>query len=172
MEDTPCFQYLERRIQVADSAIGYPVAAFCRSAERRWVVWLLTKSWRFEAKAGVGSSHKAIINIYPARRAATPGHVGPQAECAGRDPRRVKPIQTNVPGIQICELFPQIAAMMDKFAVIRSIVGFATATMTAIQCMTGRQQERQRRVAGWPSARWVSQVEGPANQAVPREHGA
>ena len=33
-----------------------------------------------------------------------------------------KPIKTNVPGIQICELFPKLAAMMDKLVVVRSIV--------------------------------------------------
>ncbi len=34
-----------------------------------------------------------------------------------------KPIKTNVPGIQICEVFPQLAGLMDKAAVIRSVVG-------------------------------------------------
>src|SRR5436305_10136188 len=33
-----------------------------------------------------------------------------------------KPIPTNVPGIEICEHFPRQAAMMDKLAVIRSLV--------------------------------------------------
>jgi hypothetical protein len=33
-----------------------------------------------------------------------------------------KPIRTNVAGIQMCELFPRQAAMMDRLAIIRSIV--------------------------------------------------
>lgn len=33
------------------------------------------------------------------------------------------PIRTNVPGVQICELFPRQAQMWDKFAVIRSLIG-------------------------------------------------
>jgi len=33
-----------------------------------------------------------------------------------------KPIQTNVPGVSICELFPRQAQMWDKLAVIRSVV--------------------------------------------------
>src|SRR5579871_240026 len=33
-----------------------------------------------------------------------------------------KPIATNVPGVQICELFPRQARMWDKLAVIRSVV--------------------------------------------------
>jgi hypothetical protein len=35
------------------------------------------------------------------------------------------PIATNVPGLDICEHFPQLAKMGEKFAVIRSIVGSA-----------------------------------------------
>src|SRR5262249_20338512 len=33
-----------------------------------------------------------------------------------------KPIQTNVPGVNICELFPRQAQMWDKLACIRSLV--------------------------------------------------
>src|SRR4051794_26403962 len=32
-----------------------------------------------------------------------------------------KPIKTNVPGIQITELFPKQARVMDKFSIIRSL---------------------------------------------------
>jgi len=32
-----------------------------------------------------------------------------------------KPIRTNVPGIEICELLPNLAKMADKFAVVRSL---------------------------------------------------
>ncbi len=33
-----------------------------------------------------------------------------------------KPIRTNVPGIEICEHMPRLATMMDKFAIIRSLL--------------------------------------------------
>ena len=32
-----------------------------------------------------------------------------------------KPIDTNVPGIQICEMFPRVAKMADKFAIVCSL---------------------------------------------------
>ena len=32
-----------------------------------------------------------------------------------------KPIQTNIPGIQFCELLPRTAALADKLAVVRSM---------------------------------------------------
>jgi hypothetical protein len=36
-----------------------------------------------------------------------------------------QPIATTVPGIQVCEHRPRLAALVDKFAVIRSITGLA-----------------------------------------------
>ena len=35
-----------------------------------------------------------------------------------------RPIATNVPGIDICELMPRLARMADKLTIIRSLVGF------------------------------------------------
>src|SRR5271156_5661122 len=75
-----------------------------------------------DAESGVRSSHKAIINIY---LPGGPPHLDmwdlkPDAPVEFRG--EFKPIKTNVPGIEICEHFPRLAAMMDKFVVIRSIV--------------------------------------------------
>ena len=75
-------------------------------------------------------------------------------------------MKTNVPGIEICELFPKIAAMADKFAFIRSIVG-AQGGHDAQQCLTGRSP-RNAPAGGWPSIGSVmSSVQGPASTAVP-----
>jgi hypothetical protein len=35
-----------------------------------------------------------------------------------------RPTKTNVPGIDICELLPRLARRADRFAIIRSLVGF------------------------------------------------
>ncbi len=43
----------------------------------------------------------------------------PEAPAEVRGPFR--PIQTNVPGIQFCELLPRIARMTDKLAIVRSL---------------------------------------------------
>ena len=34
-----------------------------------------------------------------------------------------KPIKTAVPGIEICELLPELASIADKFTIVRSIYG-------------------------------------------------
>src|SRR5262249_12582046 len=77
---------------------------------------------RLRALAGTGSSSKAAIMIY---LPGGPPHLDmydlkPDAPKEFRG--EFKPIATNVPGVQICELFPRQARMWDKLACIRSIV--------------------------------------------------
>jgi hypothetical protein len=77
-----------------------------------------------------------------------------------------KPIKTNVPGIEICELMPRLAGMMDRLVPIRSLVG-ATGDHYSFQCMTGRSHRRQPQ-GGWPElGSVVAKVQGPASPAMP-----
>ena len=85
----------------------------------------LADLYRAEALAGTGSSNKSIINVH---LSGGPSHqdmwdLKPQAAAEFRG--EFNPIATNVPGLEICEHFPKLATMADKFAVIRSIVGSA-----------------------------------------------
>ena len=113
-----------------------------------------------------GKRHKSVIMIY------LPG--GPphqdMVDLKPLAPAEVRgefaPIATNVPGIEVCELLPRIAAMMDKFAVIRSIVG-ATGDHYSFQCLTGRSHQRQP-PGGWPEfGSVVARLQGPAHPAAP-----
>jgi Protein of unknown function (DUF1501) len=119
-----------------------------------------------ESKSGVSNSHRSVINIY---LPGGPPHLDmwdlkPDAPVEVRG--EFKPIQTSVPGIQICELFPRIAKMMDRFAIIRSLVG-SSGDHDAYQCMTGRPRTPANN-GYWPSmGAWVSKVQGPADRAVP-----
>lgn len=119
-----------------------------------------------EEQSGIKRSHKAVINVY---LPGGPPHLDmfdlkPDAPSEIRG--EFKPIDTNVPGIQICEHFPRIAAMMDKFVIIRSMADCVDAH-DAYQCMTGRKREPQLG-AYWPSlGGWVSRFQGPTNSAVP-----
>jgi len=113
------------------------------------------------------SSHKAIINIY---LPGGPSHLDmwdlkPDAPAEIRG--EFNPISTNVPGIQICELFPRIAAMMDKFSIIRSLVD-SSGDHDAFQCMTGHRKGERSPPGGWPAhGAWVSKLQGPVTNAVP-----
>src|SRR5262249_32376203 len=77
-----------------------------------------------------------------------------------------KPIRTCVPGIDVCEHLPRLAAVMDRFAVVRSVVG-ALDNHASFQCVTGRTHLRQPQ-GGWPSlGSVVSKLRGPTRPAVP-----
>jgi hypothetical protein len=119
-----------------------------------------------ESQSGIKLSHRAVINVF---LPGGPPHLDmwdlkPDAPVEVRG--EFKPIPTNVPGIDICEHFPRLAKMTDKFVVIRSLVG-SHGDHDAYQCMTGRKKDPQR-PGYWPAlGAWVSKVLGPVNQAVP-----
>ncbi len=121
-----------------------------------------------EAKAGVSrKSHKAIIMVF------LPG--GPphqdMFDLKPNAPKEIRgefnPIATNVPGIDICEHMPRIASMMDKFSIIRTIVG-AQGEHAAVQCMTGFSESASRQQGGRPSMGSIlSKLHGTVDPAVP-----
>jgi hypothetical protein len=77
-----------------------------------------------------------------------------------------KPIRTRVPGIDVCEHLPRLAARMDRLALLRSVVG-AEGRHASFQCMTGRPFARQA-AGGWPAlGSVVSRLQGPTRPAVP-----
>jgi hypothetical protein len=61
-----------------------------------------------------------------------------------------RPIGTNVPGMQICELFPNLARRADKFAVIRGMVG-SVDEHSYSTAMTGYSENSLKSVGGRPS---------------------
>ena len=73
--------------------------------------------------ATTGRSSKAIVNIH--LPGGPPHHdmfdLKPEAPVEIRG--EFRPIATNVPGIQICELFPLLAKKSDRLAIVRSLVG-------------------------------------------------
>src|SRR6186713_2953988 len=121
---------------------------------------------RAEAQPGA-RSHKAIINVF---LPGGPPHIDmwdlkPDAPAEIRG--EYNPIKTVVPGMEICELFPKLAAMADKFAIIRSLAD-SDGDHAAHQCMTGRKKMDQPPPGGWPAmGAWTSKLKGNVNPAVP-----
>lgn len=120
-----------------------------------------------EANAGIGRSHKAVIMIF---LAGGPPHqdmfdlkMDAPAEIRGE----YKPIPTNVPGLDICEYMPRLAQMMDKFVVIRSMVG-AHPDHSAGQCLTGYSDALSKAQGGRPSLGAIlSKLQGPVVPSMP-----
>jgi len=124
-----------------------------------------------QARAGTSRSNKAIINIY---LPGGPSHIDTfdlKPEAASEYRGEFRPINTNVSRIEICEHFPRLAKMMDKFVLIRSISD-SDGAHDCYQCMTGHVRKDRAPQGGWPMmGAWVSKVQGsnrglPANVAL------
>lgn len=127
----------------------------------------LSELLRDEAKAGIRSSTKSVIFIY---LVGGPPHqdmfdLKPNAPAEIRGPW--KPIPTNVPGIEICEAFPLMAKMMDKFTIIRSLVG-NQIDHDAVQVFNGRDPLKPKPGGNWPQfGSVVAKLQGHVEPAVP-----
>lgn len=78
-----------------------------------------------------------------------------------------QPIETRVPGIQICEHMPRLAAIMDKCVPIRTMYGSPDGAHDSFICYTGRSY-RQQPAGGWPSlGSVVSKLQGSVHASVP-----
>src|SRR5438128_2314174 len=83
------------------------------------------------------SSHKSVIMIY---LCGAPSHqdtydLKPDAPAEYRG--EFKPIKTNVPGMEICELLPLQAKIADKLAIIRNLRALATDTHMPEELLSG-----------------------------------
>ncbi len=127
----------------------------------------LADLYRAEASQGKSNSHKAVIQIFlgggPPHQDMWEIKTDAPSEIRGE----FRPIPTNVPGIQICEVFPKLAGLMDKSVVIRSIVG-CFGRHDAFQCMSGWQPEDLRTIGGRPSiGSVISKIQGSVDPSVP-----
>lgn len=121
---------------------------------------------RAEDVAGLGASHKSVIMVF---LTGGPPHqdmvdLKPEAEVEYRG--EFSPIDTNVPGIRICEHLPLLAQRMDRLAVIRTLVG-SEGRHAAFQCLHGHRAQNQP-PGGWPCfGSAVSKLCGPVNRETP-----
>ena len=127
----------------------------------------LAEFLRLQATAGTGktTSNKSAIMIY---LPGGPSHMDmydlkPDAPKEFRG--EFKPIDTNVPGVQICEHMPLQAKMWDKLAVVRSVVSIDEHSDSLV--MTGWGDGANRNV-GHPSfGSVVSKLRGDAGDVPP-----
>jgi len=120
-----------------------------------------------EIPAGRGLSHKAVIMIYlsggPSHQDMYDLKMDAPVEIRGS----FRPIETNVPGIEICEHLPLLAKMMDKFAIIRSLYG-SPDQHASDTCLSGYPIGPQGRQDNHPSlGSALSRLQGPTDRAVP-----
>lgn len=119
-----------------------------------------------ESQSRVARRHKSVIMIFlsggPPHQDMFDLKMDAPVEIRGE----FSPIATSVPGIQICEHLPLLAASMDKWTIIRSLVG-SEGRHASFQCQTGWPVAQQP-AGGWPSfGAYVSKLKGPADPGVP-----
>jgi hypothetical protein len=122
---------------------------------------------RAEASAGIRSSQKSVILIYlvggPPHQDLFDLKPGAPKEIAGP----WKPTATNVTGVRICEALPRLARIMDKLAVVRSLVG-NQADHDAIQVFNGHHPAKPTPGGGWPQfGSAVAKLQGAVDPSVP-----
>jgi hypothetical protein len=122
---------------------------------------------RAEAGQGIRFSHKAVINVFlgggPPHQDMWEIKTEAPVEIRGE----FKPIPTNVPGIQIGEVFHRLANLMDKSVVIRSVSGLRD-DHSSFQCFTGWTRQDLAALGGRPSiGAAVAKLQGPVDASVP-----
>lgn len=152
-----------------------PKSAFCDGMSRRTFLQVgglamgsltLPDLLRAESVAGRGRSHKSLIMIFLSGGPPHQDMVDLKMEAPAEIRGEFRPIDTNVPGIQICEHLPRLARMTDKLAIVRSLVG-SEGRHAAFQCLTGWPEARQP-AGGWPSlGAAVSKIHGPVRLGTP-----
>ncbi len=158
------------------SVPGHGRSVFCDGMTRRDSLRLGTLALggltlpdllRAEQIAGIQNSHKAVIMIY---MCGAPGHQDMydlKMEAPSEIRGEFRPIATAVPGIEICEHMPRMAAIMDKCIPLRSVYGSPDGDHDSFICYTGRSKRNQP-AGGWPSMGSVaSERLGAVNAAVP-----
>jgi hypothetical protein len=145
-----------------------PQSRFCDGMSRR--SWLrigglalgglaLPDILRAQAERGTSNAAKGVIMVL---LPGGPTHLDmfdlkPNAPAEIRG--EFRPIATNVPGIDICELMPRLARMADKLTIVRSLVGFREDHNTH-WCTTGWEShppmDASPIVPGYPAGDWPS----------------
>ncbi|WP_164103142.1 DUF1501 domain-containing protein [Candidatus Laterigemmans baculatus] len=114
-----------------------------------------------------GGHHKAVINVFLAGGPPHQDMWDLKTEAPSEIRGEFRPIRTNVPGIEICEVFPRLATRMDKAAIIRSVVG-SKDRHEAYQCLTGWLPNDLQAIGGRPAVgSVVAKLRGPVDPSVP-----
>jgi hypothetical protein len=120
-----------------------------------------------EARAEIRNSHKAIIMVFLAGGPPHQDTFDLKRDAPAEIRGEFRPIPTNVPGIEICEHLPRLAGIMDKLAILRTVVG-AGGEHAAEQCLTGYSAAQSKQQGGRPSLGAIlSKVQGPVRSEIP-----
>ncbi len=112
------------------------------------------------------SSHQSVIMVYLSGGLAHQDTFDLKMDAPAGIRGEFKPIATRLPGIQVCELLPKTAAIMDKLIVIRSLIG-QLDEHSSFQSMTGFPMGISQREGRPHFGSVISRVQGAVDPVVP-----
>jgi hypothetical protein len=123
---------------------------------------------RAEAAAGIRSSGKAVINVHLDGGPPQMDMIDLKPEAPVEIRGEFSPIATTLPGFQICELMPKMAALAGNFVFVRTLVG-SDGKHHAFQCQSGFEEKDLASIGGRPAmGSVVAKLMGsPADTAPP-----
>ncbi|MFQ3593718.1 MAG: DUF1501 domain-containing protein [Gemmataceae bacterium] len=110
--------------------------------------------------------NKSVIMVYLTGGIAHQDTLDLKPHAPAESRGEFKPIATNVPGIQICELLPRLARCANRFAILRSLVGQVDEHSSNQSCVGFNEAQIQRE----PKPHFgsvVSRLQGPTNPEIP-----
>ncbi len=125
-----------------------------------------------EQIAGLRNSKKSIIMIYMAGAPPHQDMYDLKMDAPSEVRGEFRPIPTNVDGLEICELLPRMAKIMDKCVPIRSLYGAPNGSHDSFMCYTGKVGSTLNTIGqpagGWPSIGAVtSKLMGTKTENIP-----
>ncbi len=129
--------------------------------------WGLVDLLKAEDASGIRSSRKAVINVHLDGGPPQLDTIDPKPNAPAEFRGEFAPISTALPGVQISELMPQIAAAANRFAFIRTLVG-SDGRHHAFQCQSGFREKDLAAFGGRPAMGCVvSKLHGSAADVTP-----
>ncbi|MBL8825915.1 MAG: DUF1501 domain-containing protein [Planctomycetaceae bacterium] len=111
-------------------------------------------------------THKSIILIYLSGGLAHQDSFDLKPDAPAEIRGEFNPIDTKLPGVQVCELLPKLAGMMDRLAVLRSVVG-QRDEHTSFQNLTGFPMNEALRDQKPNFGCVVNRLQGATSRVVP-----
>jgi hypothetical protein len=110
--------------------------------------------------------HKAVIMVYLSGGLSHHDSFDMKPHAPREIAGEFRPIATRVPGIVISEYLPRLAGMMDRLAIVRSIVGLRDEH-SSFQTLTGYQMREVQREGKPNVCSVMARVLGPTSPIVP-----
>jgi hypothetical protein len=121
---------------------------------------------RAEDQSRAGKTQRSVIMVYLSGGLAHQDTFDLKPNAPAEVRGEFKPVATAVPGIQIGEHLPRLAAAMDKLILVRSLVGLRDEH-SSFQTSTGYTMDLTRREGKPHFGSVIAKVQGPADPVVP-----